>query len=97
MTRIETQKFYESQAWRNTAKAAKRRDSWLCVRCRREGFTVAAQVVHHKKAITDGGAKLSLENCESLCRIHHEGHHHRGPSEEQREWGKYIAESRRTI
>ena len=97
MTRIETQKFYESQAWRNTAKAAKVRDSWLCGRCKAEGFTVAAEVVHHKKAINDGGEKLSLENCESLCRIHHEGHHHRGPSKEQREWGKYVAGLRRTI
>ena len=95
MTRSEQQRFYESQAWRNTAKAAKRRDGFLCVRCKAEGFTVASAVVHHKKAITEGGAKLSLENTESLCRICHESAHHRGPSTEQREWGKYI--SRRTI
>ena len=97
MTRSETQRFYESQAWRNTARAAKARDGHLCVRCRAEGRTVGADVVHHKKAITAGGAKLSLENCESLCRFCHESLHHRGPSIEQREWGKYIAESRLTI
>ncbi len=58
---------------------------------------MSADVVHHLKPINDAGAKLDLDNLESLCRIHHEQIHHRGPSEEQREWGKYVAELRRTI
>ena len=97
MTRAALQKFYESVAWRRMAKVAKRRDGFLCVRCRQEGFTVAADVVHHLKPITAGGEKLSLDNTVSLCRIHHESAHGRGPSTEQREWGKYMAESRLTI
>ena len=97
MTRAAIQKFYESQAWRNTAKAAKKRDTWLCVKCRQEGRTVSCDVVHHKVAIQDGGAKLSLDNLESLCREHHESLHHRGPSEEQKVWHGYLTESRRRI
>ena len=94
MTRIEQQRFYQGTRWRRMARAAKRRDNWLCVRCGREGFTVAAQVVHHKRAINDGGEKLQLDNTESLCRQHHESHHHRGPSEEQKEWTEYLAQQR---
>lgn len=97
MTRSETQRFYESVPWRNMAAAAKKRDTWLCVRCRQEGRTVSCDVVHHKVAIKDGGAKLSLDNLESLCREHHESEHGRGPSEEQKEWHGYLNESRRRI
>ena len=97
MTRSALQKFYESPAWRRLARAAKVRDDWLCVTCRRAGYTVAAAVVHHLKAIKDGGAKLDLANLESLCREHHESEHGRGPNTQRREWGKYIAELRRTI
>ena len=94
MTRAETQKFYESQSWRRTAKTAKRRDSFLCVHCKREGRTMAAVVVHHLKPITEGGAKLDLDNTVSLCREHHEFLHHRGPSKEQREWNGYLSENK---
>ena len=94
MTRAALQRFYESQAWRNTAKAAKRRDGFLCVHCAREGRTIGAEVVHHVKAIKDGGEKLLLENTVSLCRICHESQHHRGPSAEQLAWRGYISELR---
>ena len=97
MTRDALQKFYESATWRRTAKAAKKRDGWLCVVCRKAGYTVAADVVHHREAIKDGGEKLDLDNLESLCREHHESEHNRGPNEAQRAWGKYVAELRRTI
>ena len=70
-------KFYQGSPWRKLARVAKARDGFLCVHCRREGRTGAAQVVHHKKAINDGGAKLQLENLESICRECHESHHHR--------------------
>ena len=91
MTRIETQRFYEGSPWRRMAKAAKARDNWLCVHCRREGRTVAAEVVHHLKAINDGGEMLQLENLESCCRSHHEQLHGRAPSKQQQEWTQYLS------
>ena len=57
-------------------------------------------MAHHRTALdAAGGAKLKLaeSNLEALCRECHEAHHDRGPSEQQREWGRYIAELRRTI
>ena len=59
---------------------------------------MAAQVVHHIRPVIEADEKkLDLENCESLCKICHESHHGRGPSEEQKEWNRYIAELRRKI
>ena len=72
------------------ARAAKARDNFLCVACRREGRTVAAEVVHHLKAINDGGEMLQLENLESSCREHHERIHGRGPSQERKDWINYL-------
>ena len=76
---------------------AKVRDAWLCVHCRREGRTVAAEVVHHRKAISDGGEMLQLENLESCCRPHHESLHGRAPSKERQEWTQYLSHQRNTI
>ena len=90
-------RFYQGTRWRRTARAAKRRDNWLCVRCRAEGRTKAAEVVHHRQAISDGGEMLDLANLESICREHHESLHDRGPSEEQKEWSKFLADLRRKI
>ena len=60
-----------------------------------EGRTTAATVVHHKKAINDGGEKFQLENLESSCRIHHERIHGRGPSEQRKQWDTFQADQRR--
>ena len=54
-----------------------------------------AEVAHHRTPLDAGGAKF--EGLEALCRLCHESEHNRGPNEEQRAWGKYIAELRRTI
>ena len=86
MKRIEAQRFYTGTRWRAVARRAKVRDGFLCIRCRSEGRTVAAKVVHHRRAINDGGERLELANTESLCREHHESLHNRGPSEQQKEW-----------
>ena len=52
-------------------------------------------MAHHKVPLAAGGPKLSEGNLEALCRLCHESEHNRGPNEEQRAWGKYIAELRR--
>ena len=97
MTRREQQKFYQGSQWRRTARAVKARDSFLCVHCRREGRTTAAEVVHHRKAINDDGEMLQLENLESCCREHHEAIHGRAPSKEKQEWKQYLSHQRNTI
>ena len=84
-----------SPAWRRAAWACRERAGWLCERCAAQGLTVGAVLAHHKTPLNEGGAKFGP--LEALCRIHHESEHNRGPSEQQREWGKYIAELRRTI
>ena len=77
---------------------AKVRDSWLCVRCRRAGYTTAAEVVHHIQPISEADEKkLDLANCESLCREHHESLHGRGPTKQQQEWTQYLSHQRNTI
>lgn len=44
----------------------------LCNRC--EGV-VPATVVHHIKPISEGGARLDVENLEALCATCHNKHH----------------------
>ena len=95
LTRAEQQQFYQGSRWRRTARAAKARDGFLCVACRREGRTVAAEVVHHRQAINDGGEKLDLENLESCCREHHEQIHGRAPDKQQLEWTRYLRKTAR--
>ena len=91
MNRRELLRFYQGTRWRAVARAAKVRDDFLCVRCRREGRTVEARVVHHiRPVLEDDDKKLDLENCESLCKICHESHHGRGPSKERKAWNHYM-------
>ena len=75
--------------------ACRERSGFLFERCRRDGFTVGAQVAHHRTPLDAGGAKF--EGLEALCRICHESSHNRGPSKQQQEWSVYIAELRRKI
>ena len=51
---------------------------------------MAAEVVHHRHAINDGGEMLQLENLESSCREHHEQIHGRAPSQEKQDWTDYL-------
>lgn len=44
----------------------------LCKRCEDAGRTVVATMVHHIKAIRDGGPRLDRSNLMSLCRDCHE-------------------------
>lgn len=58
-------------AWRRA------RDAWLrqhplCERCQRQGIITVATLVHHKKGIRHGGARLDSDNFESLCFDCHE-------------------------
>ncbi len=49
----------------------------LCVRCELAGMIVPAEVVHHIRPISEGGARLDPDNLEPLCRPCHEREHGR--------------------
>ena len=43
----------------------------LCVACRAEGLTVAAEEADHIVPLHRGGARYDLANGEGLCKAHH--------------------------
>lgn len=59
-----------SRAYRR-ARAAKLADEPLCRRCLREGRYTAADTVHHRHALSDGGDLLDPDNLVPLCRRCH--------------------------
>ena len=67
MNFAQRRKFYSSREWRRASYAARERAGFLCQRCKAEGFTKAAQLVHHVKPVSEGGAKLDEKNLQALC------------------------------
>ena len=63
---IETRKFYNSTAWRKLSKK-KLAINPLCEECERNGILSPARHADHIVPIKQGGAKLSLDNLQSLC------------------------------
>jgi 5-methylcytosine-specific restriction protein A len=61
---------YDSQ-WEKV-RALKLRLNPLCEKCESLCMIVPADMVHHIKAIKDGGAKYDLNNLKSLCNACHE-------------------------
>lgn len=57
----EANKFYQSKEWKQLRDRQLRRNP-LCIECGRQ-----AKIADHIKEIKDGGAKLSLENLQSMC------------------------------
>jgi len=49
----------------------------LCSECKKAGRTTAANVVHHKIPLADGGNQYDPSNCAALCRDCHEQAHGR--------------------
>ena len=80
MNRVEQRRFYSSRSWRSARFAALQRGGWLCAECKREGFTVAAAIVHHVDPLHKGGAAFpGPDGTRLLCRAHHEAVHNRAP------------------
>ncbi|MDD2283570.1 MAG: HNH endonuclease signature motif containing protein, partial [Eubacteriales bacterium] len=44
----------------------------LCEKCKREGKVTAAEIVHHIKPISQGGAVTDMGNLMSVCRHCHD-------------------------
>ena len=62
--------FYASPEWRRERDWYRARHP-LCEECQRQGRVAAADHVHHKVEISQGGAPLDVENLERLCRSCH--------------------------
>ncbi len=58
--------FYASPEWRRLRDWYRARNP-LCEACQRQGRVTAAELVHHRVEISEGGAPLDPENLESLC------------------------------
>ena len=62
--------FYASPEWRRVRDWYRSRYP-LCEECQRQGRVTAAELVHHKREISQGGELLDVDNLESLCRSCH--------------------------
>ena len=58
--------FYATPEWRRI-RAWYRARHPLCEECQRQGRVKLAELVHHKREISEGGAPLDPDNLESLC------------------------------
>jgi len=58
----------------------------LCERCEKNGKVVPATLVHHKKALSEGGDRLNADNFMSLCNACHEEIESKG------RWGRRASE-----
>lgn len=67
---------YMANRWKRKSEKVKRRDGYMCVRCKRYGKTVPAAVVHHIKHV-DECPELAYvdENLVSLCQACHNKAH----------------------
>lgn len=67
---IDNSAFYNGSKWRKFSRIY-RQNNPLCIECDAEGIVTPAAVVDHIKPITEGGARLSVLNVQSLCNHHH--------------------------
>ena len=66
-TKQERREVYHTPRWRALRERALQKAGFLCETCRAEGLIVAARLVHHKKAIREGGEPFADENLVALC------------------------------
>ena len=91
-TKHERRTIYLTKRWGLLRRKVLTRDGGLCVRCRAEGRTSGAEIVHHLEPIRDGGAPWSIKNCESVCRPCHAAAHTHEPTPEQMGWSNLVRE-----
>ena len=70
------EKFYKSQAWKDTRDAYSKSVGCLCEKCKKKGLIVPGEIVHHKVHLTpqninDPNVTLNWKNLELLCRECH--------------------------
>lgn len=64
---------YRTARWKRARLAALERAGWRCESCGKAGRLE----VHHRQAVTDGGAVYDLANLEAVCRPCHFNRHGR--------------------
>lgn len=74
------EKFYKSQAWKQTRYAYMSKAGGLCEECERRGIYTPADEVHHKIALTQENISnvdiaLSFDNLIALCKKCHKEKH----------------------
>lgn len=75
--------FYKSKVWVRCRESYLKKTGGLCERCYAKGMVVPAEIVHHKKWITqeninDPNITLNFDNLMAVCRLCHEEIHHEG-------------------
>ena len=90
MTVKQRRAFYESREWRNMSRQIRARDGWLCTACKPR--TVGAELVHHIKPLSEGGARMDPANLTSLCSKCHSQIHAAVEDEDTSAWKVYIRE-----
>ncbi len=87
----ESQKFYESSAWKKCRKVALIRDNYLCQDCLKRKRITKADMVHHIVEVKEDKTKaLELDNLRSLCNGCHERYHNRRSGKTERKVSKKI-------
>ena len=76
----EQKAFYSSQAWKDARRNYKQSVGGLCEECLKKGIITPADIVHHKKPLTDENVSdLSISlgwcNLQALCRQCHANAH----------------------
>ena len=76
------EKFYKSQAWKNTRDQFMRSRGGLCELCWANGIAKAGEIVHHKVELTpdninDVNIALGWDNLQLVCRECHAKYHDR--------------------
>ena len=74
-TKAERAEVYNTPRWAALRRRVRERDGYLCQRCKENGLTGPAEIVHHVRPIRDGGDPFDLENLISVCRPCHEELH----------------------
>ncbi|MCY4300949.1 MAG: HNH endonuclease signature motif containing protein [Aestuariivita sp.] len=76
--------YLKTRRWRNL-RLQKLEMNPLCERC---DVVTEAKVVHHRRAINDGGDPWDMDNLESLCQTCHNAIHNppRPVNPERRKW-----------
>lgn len=76
-------KTYDTTRWKRVRKDFLQKFP-LCEECLKKGIIKAAELVHHRKPIKDGGTEYDYSNLESIC---HECHNrlHRQMEKEKME------------
>lgn len=64
---------YDSR-WRKV-RAIKMATTPLCERCEKQGRTRAGDMVHHIQPLNEGGARLDMDNLQTLCNPCHAAIH----------------------